>query len=77
MNTVKNKIEEVGIDVFKQRLQQSAQRMMQYTDTIGVLNCYGREHMCPTSLFGSVQDQVDNLARELFSIEKMLRDDDE
>lgn len=64
--------EEIRIGVLEARLEMAARKMMQCAETIGVLNSYGKENMRSTSHFGAIQDQVDDLAREVYSIEEFL-----
>ena len=72
MSTAKMTSEVINTDMLKVRLEQAARTMMQCADTIGLLNSYGRENMRPKSHFGAIQDQVDELAREVYSIEEFL-----
>ena len=72
MSTAKMTSEEINTAMLKVRLEQAARTMMQCADTIGLLNSYGRENMRPKSHFGAIQDQVDELAREVYSIEEFL-----
>jgi len=64
--------EENRTAMLEYRLEMAAKIMMQCADTIGLLNSYGKENMRPTSQFGAIQDQVDELAREVYSIEEFL-----
>ena len=64
--------EEISNAILKSRLMQAAQVMMQCAETIGLLNVYGPENMRPRSQTGAIQDQVDELVREVYSIEKFL-----
>jgi hypothetical protein len=72
MSVAKNTTEEVNTAMLKFRLEQAARIMMQCADTIGLLNSYGKENMRPKSHFGAMQGQIDELAREVYSIEEFL-----
>jgi len=72
MSAAKMKTDESSAEMLRARLEMAARTMMQCADTIGLLNSYGRENMRPKSHFGAIQDQVDELAKEVYSIEKFL-----
>jgi hypothetical protein len=64
--------EELRIAILESRLEMAARKIMKCAETIGILNSYGKENMRPTSHFGALQDQVDELAREVYSLEEFL-----